>query len=579
MTADSGKTAKTGKTGTRARKAPAANDASFAPAANPPAEPKHKTIREEWRAMGPFSKIMAALGLFGFVVGIPGWLSSEYWVGKNPAAFIVPPAIAEQLNPQQIAQLTDALGSLRETGGSAGTTRQQVNQALEAANSGNLKLAEGLLEEVYRKSAGQVSGAQADQALAARHLAALSIVGDAGKALTLYKQAAALDPSTKEGWLGLGDAALAAGTLTEAEDAFRHFLALAPVETNPVDQSAGLDRLGDVLMSKGDAAAAQQSYEAAIKISQQLAAATPDAPGLQRNVAVGIKKLGDMHASAGSYDKALAAYQDSIGLMQKLANLDAGNAEARLDLAALLNNAGDMEVRLNHAEEAMSAYADGLHLVEELSAKAPDDVRILRDLAVGHGKNGEIKAATGKPEDALASFSKALAIREKLIRIDPANSEWQRDMAVSLIKIGNVKLETNAIAEALNSFTQGLTIMEKIAAQDPANLDLQRDLSVSLGKVGDAQKAAGQLDEAAASHGKGLVITQALAARQPANAELQRDIIVGHFKLAEDGAEPAVNYAKALKQAEAMQAQGILGPVDQWMVEDLKKRVAASPQN
>ena len=86
-------------------------------------------------------------------------------------------------------------------------------------------------------------------------------------------------------------------------------------------------------------------------------------------------------------------------------------------------------------------------------------------------------------------------------------------------------------------------------------------------------------DEAAASHGQGLGITRALLIRPPANSELQRDIIVGYFKLAEDGAEPAANYAQALKQAEAMQAQGILGPVDQWMVDDLKKRVAESAQN
>ena len=575
MTADNGKTAKTSKTRSRARKALVAESAPLV-TAEKPADPQHKTIRDEWRAMGPFSKMMAVLGLFGFIVGIPGWLSSEYWVGKNPAAFIVPPAIAEQLNPQQIAQLTDALTSLRETGGSAGTTQDQVNQALEAANRGNLKLAEGLLEEVYRKSAGEVSGAQVQQAVAARHLAALSIVGDASKALTLYKQATVLDPSTKEGWLGLGDAALVAGTLTEAEDSFRRFLALAPVETHPVDHSAGLDRLGDVLMSKGNAAGAQQSYEAAIRISRQLAETKPDDAGLQRNVAVGVKKLGDMHASAGAYNKALAAYQDSIGLMQKLANMEPGNAEARLDLAALLNNAGDMEFRLNHAGEALSAYSDGLRLVAELSAKAPDDVRILRDLAVSHIKTGEINAATGKPDEAMLAYSKALEIRQKLIRTDPANGEWQRDLAVNLIKIGNVKLETGAVADALNSFSQGLSVMEKIAAQDPANLDLQRDLSVSLGKVGDTQKAAGQLDEAAASHGKSLAITQALSARQPANAELQRDIIIGHFKLAEDGDEPAVNYAKALAQAEAMQAQGILGPIDQWMIDDLKKRVASA---
>jgi tetratricopeptide (TPR) repeat protein len=578
LTADDSKAPKNSKPRTRVKKAPSA-ESMPAVAAMPPAGTRHLTIGDEWRAMGPFSKMMAALGLFGFLVGIPGWLSSDYWTGKSPASFLVPPAIAEQLNPQQIAQLTDAMVSLRQSGGSAGTTQDQVDQALEAANRGNLKLAEGLLEDVYAKSAGAAAGAQAEQALAARHLAALAIVGDAGKALTLYRQATALDPAAKDSWLGLGDAALAAGTLTEAEDAFRRFLALVPAETNPVDHSAGLDRLGDVLMARGEAAGAEENYQAAIKISGQLSKSNPGDAGLARNLAVGVKKLGDLHAAAGSYDKALAAYQDAIGLMQTLADKDKANAQARLDLSALLNDAGDMEVRMNHAGQALAAYSDGLRLAEALSSRAPDDAKILRALAVSHVKTGEIKAATNSPDEALAAFSKALAIREKLIGIDPANSEWQRDLAVNLIKIGTMKLAAHAADEALNSFAQGLSIMEKIAAQDPANLDLQRDLSVSLGKIGDAQMAAGQPAAAIVSHGKGLVITQALAARQPANAELQRDIIVGHYKLAEDGADPAVHFAKALQQAQAMQAKGILGPIDQWMVDDLKKRVADLPQN
>ena len=541
-------------------------------------QPKHKTIADEWRAMGPFSKIMAVLGLFGFIVGIPGWLSSEYWMGKDPTVFLVPPAIAERLNPQQVAQLTEALASLQQTGGSAGSSRDQVGQALAAANQGNLKLAEGLLEEVYKKSATTVSGAQAEQALAARHLAALLIVGDAGKALSLYKQATELDPSAKEGWLGLGDAARVSGTLSEAEDAFRRYLALVPAEIKTREHSAGLDRLGDVLMSKGDITGAQQAYELSIELARKLAERDPSESDLQRNYAVGVKKLGDLHAAAGAFDKALSAYQDAIKIMQSLANSDLDNAEARRVLSTMLNDAGDMEVRLNHAEEALNAYSDGLRLVEMLVTAAPNDVRRLRDLAVSYVKIADVKAGTNDQDAALAALSKALAIREDLSRKDAANGDWQRDLAVCLIKIGNVELTKSKIAEALNSFAQSVSIFEKLAGQDPTNLDLQRDLSVGLGKVGDAQKAAGQLDEASASHARGLTIVVALARRVPENAELQRDVVIGHFKLAEDGAQPLLNMSKALEQAQLMQSQGILGPVDQWMIDDLKQRLAALPK-
>lgn len=566
------------KTGKKARvKRNAAAMPAFETNAAVAPEPKHKTITDEWRAMGPFSKIMATLGLFGFIVGIPGWVSSEYWMGKDPTSILVPPAIAEQLNPQQIEQLTAALDSLQQGGGLFKTNHDQISQALDAANRGNLKLAEGLLEDVYQKSAGAVSGAQAEQALAARHLAALSVVGDAGKALTLYQQATTLDPSNKEGWLGLGDAAVVAGTLPVAEDAYRRYLALAPVETNPLPHSGGLDRLGDILLSKGDIAGAQQSYEAAMEITRHLATNNPAQPDLQRNYAVSLRKMGDLQATAGAYDKALTSYQQAVKSIQTLSGAPLTAGDIGWDLTAMFNNIGDMEVRLNHPVEALNAYSDGLRIAETLVEATPNDVRLMRDLAVSHVKVADIKAATGQENEALIALSKALSIREILTRTDPANSEWQRDMAINLIKIGSIKLAQSDPTIALNNFAQSLSILEKMIAQDPANPGLQRDVSVALGRIGDAQKNNGQLSEASVAHGKSLEIVSILAQRQPENAEFQRDIVIGHVKLAEDGAEPAVNFGKALLQAEMMQEKGMLGPIDQWMIGDLKKRLAELP--
>ena len=533
---------------------------------------QHKTIRDEWRAMGPFSKIMAMLGLFGFIVGIPGWLSSEYWTGKDPVGFIVPQAIAEQLNPQQVAQLTDALISLQQTGSAAGSSQDQVKQALEAASRGNLKLAEGLLEEVYRKSASEVSGAQAEQAVAARHLAALAVVNDAEKALTLYRQAAKLDPSAAEGWLGLGDAALVAGTLGEATEAYRRFLTLTPLETRPQLHAAGLDRLGDALLAQGDQSGALAAYDSGIDISGKMAASEPNVIEWQRNITVSLKKKGDVLLEQGAYDAAVAANEEATGIVRSLIAKAPDQIKLQRDLAAFLGVIGEIRLRQGDKDLARQAIDEALDLTKRLRQLSPEDPETNNDLSIYLIKTGDVRVFENDADGASKAYFEALEIRERLVRLDPANTRWQRDLMVNLIKIGNLKVGTGKPAEALASFEHARLIAGALSTQDPANAGIQRDLSVCVNKAGDARRAMGDLPGAVAGHRQGLEIIQRLARRFPDNAELQRDLIVSHFNLAEDGDDPQANYAKASAQAQAMKDRGILMQSDVWMIEDLAKR-------
>ena len=531
-----------------------------------------KTLKGEWKAMGPLSKFMTILGLIGFIVGVPGWVTKEYWMGKDPVSIIIPPAIAEQLKPDQLAQLNAALQSLDDRAGETGTPETQVEQALQAAGLGNLKLAEGLLEEVYRKSAEDVAGAEADQALAARHLAALAIVGDSAKALALYKQSTELEPANRDGWLGLGDAALRAGTLDEAQSAYIRYLALVPEQTAPLEHAAGQDRLGDVLSAKGDPAAASAAYRAAISISDKLLQGDKTNANLQRNIAVSITKLGDVESVAGNYEQALQAFQDGITLLKGVTETTKGAIGTR-DLSILLNRAGDMEMRLGNSEGALQAYADSLNLVEQLSKASPQDILLRRDISVSHVKIGNLKAMGHAEAEALASFTQALAVREDLVRRDPANAEWQRDLAIALLRTGDMKVATGNAVSAIGDHEQALTIIGRLAAQDPSNLELQRDLSVAFTARGDSSFASGNPGAAAKAYAGSLEILDALSIRQPDRAELKRDRIVLNVKIANAGVDALANLQAALAQAQAMQAEGTLAGGDAWMIDDLKSKL------
>jgi hypothetical protein len=52
-------------------------------------------------------------------------------------------------------------------------------------------------------------------------------------------------------------------------------------------------------------------------------------------------------------------------------------------------------------------------------------------------------------------------------------------------------------------------------------------------------------------------------------------LIVSYIKVAEAGDDPKGHYTEALEIAEAMRQKGILAPSDAWIIEELRKRLAA----
>ena len=68
----------------------------------------------------------------------------------------------------------------------------------------------------YENRKNERQKAQQEQAEAARNLAASAVTNSVAEGLKWYREATDIDPDNMAGWVGLGDAAVAAGTLKEA---------------------------------------------------------------------------------------------------------------------------------------------------------------------------------------------------------------------------------------------------------------------------------------------------------------------------------------------------------------------------
>jgi tetratricopeptide (TPR) repeat protein len=537
---------------------------------------------------------------------------------------------------QRIAELEAELLAVRESAvnrvladaaqPNAGDLAQRARQALL---QGETALAEQFLREQEERAAATSDEKLREAAKLAREIAALAIGRNSATALAALERVAQYLPEDCWAQIELGDARAIAGDSTAALAAYRkaHTIAESLASRDPANTgwqrnlSVSHDRIGDVLRDQGDGPGALGAYREGLAIAETLAARDPANNEWQRDLSVSYNKIGDVLRDQGDGPGAYAAYRQDLAIAETLAARAPANSEWQRDLSVSHNRIGDVLRDQGDGTGALAAYRQSLAIREALATRDPANTGWQRNLSVSHDRIGDVLRAQGDGPGALAAYRKSLAIHESLAARDPANTEWQRNLSVCHEKIGDVlrdqgdgpgalaayrlsfairkALATRDPANtlwqrdlsvshekigdvlsaqgdgpgALDAFRLSLAIREALAARDPANTQWQRDLSVSHNKIGDVLRAQGDGSGALAAYRQGLAIAEALVARDPANAQWQRDLIVCHVKNAEASSDKA-NLSHALGIAEAMQAKGILAPVDDWMIDELKRRLA-----
>jgi tetratricopeptide (TPR) repeat protein len=449
-------------------------------------------------------------------------------------------------------------------------------KAVEEAKKGNTEIAIGMWKQIYENRKREASSAVAEQAEAARNVAATMMTRSTGEALYWYRDATKLDPSDMGGWIGLGDAAILAGTIQEAERAHQKFQMLAKVTPDAGDDSLALNRIGTVRVRQGNLVGALAAYEAALAIVEKLAAGDASNREWQRNLSVSHSKIGEVRMSQGDLAGALAAYEAALAIDEKLAAGDASNREWQRELSVSHNKIGDVRVRQGDLLGALAAYEAALAIVEKLAAGDASNREWQRDLSVSHNLIGDVRVSQGELAGALSTYEAAFAIVEKLAAGDASNRYWQRDLSVSHERIGDVRVRQGDLAGALAAYDAAFAIAEKLAASDASNREWQRDLSMSHVRFGDVRISQGDLAGALSAYEAAIAIAEKLAAGDPSNREWQRDLIVIHVKLSEASGAPVKHLEKALVIANCLMSEGHLAPEDHRMLNALAERLKAA---
>ncbi len=145
--------------------------------------------------------------------------------------------------------------------------------------------------------------------------------------------------------------------------------------------SVSYERLGGIAESRGDLAGAQDYYEKALAISEELAKETGTVES-RRDLSISYERLGDIAKARGDLAGAQDYYEKALAIREELAK-ERGTVESRRDLSTSYERLGDIAKARGDLAGAQEYYEKALAISEEL-AKETGTVESRRDLSVSY---------------------------------------------------------------------------------------------------------------------------------------------------------------------------------------------------
>jgi tetratricopeptide (TPR) repeat protein len=289
--------------------------------------------------------------------------------------------------PAPEPNVSDAIASIAK--GAAREPRYET--ALQLLKAGKYKETEPILEAVAEDKKKLPGMDNKEMAEAFRNLASIVAISDHGKARNYYAEAAALDPDHVEGMFWNGWFKAEAGSLSEAETAYRRVVSTATRgQDDWVLYWAHLG-IGDIRISRGDLSAAAAEYQAASEMAERLTYGDPDVDSWQGDLRVAYIKVGDVLMAQGNLAEALKSYRRALTVTERLATSAPDNVGLQRDLVASYGRAGSVLAQQGEATLARDTFNRGRAIAAQLTKRFPDDVQLPNQLTAFDAEIAKLK--------------------------------------------------------------------------------------------------------------------------------------------------------------------------------------------
>jgi tetratricopeptide (TPR) repeat protein len=215
------------------------------------------------------------------------------------------------------------------------------------------------------------------------------------------------------------------------------FMPATPAERK--HQVAQYSNLGKRLAWVGRVTEAEEAYRAALRLA-------PDDPDAHENI-------GSLQSQMGKPAEALPALQKALAIRQKLADANPTVSRHQVEVARVHNNLGRLLVRQERYADALTAIDTGLVIRQKLVEADAKNTVYTNHLGYSHACRGWALVRSGQPSQAAADLRRALELWAKVPPLE-IDKQVERSRALALLaglggdaKSGVTKAEARTFAD------------------------------------------------------------------------------------------------------------------------------------
>ncbi|MBS0464181.1 MAG: toll/interleukin-1 receptor domain-containing protein [Proteobacteria bacterium] len=247
--------------------------------------------------------------------------------------------------------------------------------------------------------------------------------------------------------------------------------------------------------------------------------------------------IGDVRQNQGHLPQALESYQAAVALTQRLAAAQPRNLARQLAYASDLMFVGMMRWYQGDLAGAQHGFEDVQAILDRARPLAPRDPTLLYQLAGVVNNTAHILEARGRTNAARAQYRHLLDLSTALVAIDATNEQWNSLLGLAHNNLAKMAVLDGELPTAVAEYRADLAIQTAIAHRASRNVAEMEAPLLSQAALGRALALAGDLDGGIAH----LRIAQA-------GAERLHALDKTHMGFAEDAALYAAQLAGLLRQ-------------------------------
>jgi energy-coupling factor transporter ATP-binding protein EcfA2 len=275
------------------------------------------------------------------------------------------------------------------------------------------------------------------------------------------------------------------GLLEKAKDFYVNYLGKQDPGSEQFRIEAALtrNRLGDVNRLLGKYQDAANEYELAITELESLARRHPDNPDYRQALSYSRNWLGETlriwlegTRQPGRYTRADAEneYDSALRLQQELVSQIPGNPGYQQELARTYYNRGILRYDNGDLNNSESDFRKAIRLLEPLAAQktgqsAQEDVNVppSQDLARVYNNLASLLRFEKRPSEAREFYEHAIGISEALTKEKPGNREYQVELAMFCNNLAALLWDQNEVNLAKQRNHQATDLIEELATPAP----------------------------------------------------------------------------------------------------------------